>query len=274
MPVLDPVEVYQRSASASAYASASFAYDGFLFVDATYRVDKSSNLPKGNNIYGYPSITGALLLSNLIKQDWLSYLKLRANYAEVGSSTGNYRLVNTYSKNGAFQNQGVYFLPSVLKNPHLKPERSKEVEVGVEAQFFRNRLGFDVAAYKTRTVNQIIDLPVSNATGYNNVTINAGEISNQGIEVQVNATPIKSSAFTWDINLNWAKNENKLVSLHPDAKVLRLAGYQGGVSLNAVEGQAYGVLYGTDFVYTNGEKTVDPKNGRYLKTAESNHCNR
>lgn len=271
LPVLDPVEVYQRSASASAYASASFAYDGFLFVDATYRVDKSSNLPKGNNIYGYPSITGALLLSNLIKQDWLSYLKLRANYAEVGSSTGNYRLVNTYSKNGAFQNQGVYFLPSVLKNPHLKPERSKEVEVGVEAQFFRNRLGFDVAAYKTRTLNQIIDLPVSNATGYNNVTINAGEISNQGIEVQVNATPIKSSAFTWDINLNWAKNENKLVSLHPDAKVLRLAGYQGGVSLNAVEGQAYGVLYGTDFVYTNGEKTVDPKNGRYLKTAESNH---
>ena len=268
---LDPVEVYQRSASASAFASASFAYDNFFFVDATYRVDKSSNLPKGNNVYGYPSVTGALLLSNLIKQDWLNYFKVRANYAEVGSSTGNYNLINTYNKNGAFQGQGVYFMPTILRNPFLKPERSKEVEVGIETQMFQNRVGLDIAAYKTRTLNQIINLPVSNSTGYNSITINAGEISNEGIEVQLNLTPVRTKAFTWDMSINWAKNQNKLVELHPDAKVYRLAGYQGGVSLNAVEGAAYGVLFGTDFKYDdNGNKIVDPKTGRYQKTAESN----
>ncbi|WP_313028989.1 SusC/RagA family TonB-linked outer membrane protein [Soonwooa sp.] len=267
---LDPVEVYQRSQTGSGYASASFDYDGSIFVDATYRYDKSSNLPAGNNAYGYPSITGAVLLSNYIKQDWLSFMKVRANYAEVGSSTGNYRLINTYNKNGAFHNEGIYLMPTVLNNPNLKPERSKEVEVGLEMQFFKNRLGFDIAAYKTKTFDQIMNLPVSNATGYNQITINAGQIDNKGIEVQFNATPFKSKAFTWDINANWAKNENKLVSLHPDAKVLRLAAYQGGVSLNAVEGEAYGVIYGTDYVYTNGQPTISPTTGRYLRTAESN----
>ncbi|SDD87682.1 SusC/RagA family TonB-linked outer membrane protein [Riemerella columbipharyngis] len=268
--VLDPVEYYARSASASAYASASFAYDNFLFVDATYRIDKSSNLPKGNNVYGYPSFTGALLLSDLIQKDWLNYLKLRANYAEVGSSTGNYNLVNTFSKNGIFRDQALFFAPSTLANPNLKPERSKEVELGIESKMFNNRFGFDVAVYRTKTFDQIINLPVSNASGYNAVVVNAGEIDNKGVEIQMNLTPIKTSAFTWDISVNWAKNINKLVSLHPDAKVLRLDAYQGGVSLNAVEGQAYGVLYGTDYVYQDGQKVVDPKTGRYLKTTESN----
>ncbi len=268
---LDPVESYQRSQTGSGFASASFDYDGTIFIDATYRVDKSSNLPKGNNVYGYPSVTGAVILSNYLKQDWLSFMKVRANYAEVGSSTGNYRLQNTYNKFGPFQGMGVYYIPSTLANPDLKPERSKEVELGLEMQFFKNRLGFDIAAYKTKTLNQIINLPVSNSTGYSTVTINAGQIDNKGIEVQLNGTPVKSKAFTWDINVNWAKNENKLVSLHPDAKVLQLASYQGGVTLNAIEGEAYGVIRGTDYVYLDGQKVVDPNTGRYLRTAESNH---
>ena len=268
--VIDPVEVYQRSATASAYASASFAYDNTFYLDGTYRFDKSSNLPKGKNSYGYFSVSGAVLLNNYIKADWLSFLKLRANYAEVGGSTVNYMLSNTYNKNGKFGNNGVYFIPASLKNPNLDPERSKEVEVGLELQILKNRLGLDIAAYKTQTFNQIIALPVSNSTGYNSVVINAGQIDNKGIEIGLNASPIKSPNFTWDIDVNWAKNENKIVALHPDAKVYRLAAYQGGVSLNAVEGSSYGVLYGTDFVYTNGQKTISPTTGRYLRTAESN----
>ena len=268
---LDPVESYQRSQSGSGFASASFDFDGTIFIDGTYRVDKSSNLPKGNNIYGYGSITGAVVLSNYIKQDWLSFMKLRANYAEVGSSTGNYRLKNTYSKTGPFQGQGVYFIPATLNNPELKPEKSKEYEVGLEMQFFKNRLGFDIAAYQTKTFNQIINLPVSTSTGYSSVVVNAGQIDNKGIEVQFNATPIKSEGFTWDINANWAKNENKLVKLHDDAKVLQIDSYQGGVTLNAIEGASYGVIRGTNFVYLNGQKVVDPNTGRYLRTAESNH---
>lgn len=269
---IDPIEEYYRSASASAYASASFAYNNFLFLDATYRVDKTSNLPKGNNTYGYPSVTGAILLNQLIKKDWLSFFKVRANYAEVGSSTSNYRLINRYYRRGPFQGEGIYYMPSALSNPVLKPQRSKEFEAGIEMQFFKNRIGFDIAAYKTQTINQIINLPVSNATGYNTVTINAGQIDNKGVEVQLNGTPIKSQDFTWDININWAKNQNKLVKLTDDAKVLQLARYQGGVSLNAVEGEAFGVLYGTDYQYdANGNKIISATTGRYLRTPESNH---
>ena len=106
----------------------------FLFVDGTYRVDQSSNLPKkGNNSYGYPSVTGAVILSEFVKQPWLSFWKLRANYAEVGSSTNNYRLVNTFKARG----EGLFDQPYFLANPNLKPQRSKETEFGMEAQFFK-----------------------------------------------------------------------------------------------------------------------------------------
>ena len=268
--VLPDYEYEFRTASASAYAQASFAFKNTYYLDATYRVDKSSTLPKGSNVYGYPSITGAVILSNLIKEDWLSFAKVRANYAEVGSSTGPYQLENTYTARGLFNGVGLISLPSVLKYNDLKPEIAKETEVGVEADFFNGRLGFDVALYKTKTFNQIINLPISSSSGYSYKVFNAGRIDNKGIEVQLKGSPIRSNDFRWDVTVNWSKNENEVVEILEGANVLQLATYQGGVSLNAEVGSAYGVLYGTDYVYTNGQKTIDPNTGRYLRTAESN----
>lgn len=261
-PILPPDETYQKFVTSSLYATASFGYKNFLFVDATYRVDQSSNLPKSNSSFAYPSVTGAVILSEFVKPDWLSFWKIRANYAEVGSSTSNYRLVNTFKARG----EGLFDQPYFLANPNLKPQRSKETEFGMEAQFLKNRLGFDVAIYKTRTFDQIINLPVSPATGYRAFLVNAGQINNKGIEIQLNGTPIKSSNFKWDVNVNWSKNENKVISLNGNSQNYLLANYQNGVSLNARVGQAFGALVGSDYVYdANGQKVIDPKTGNYLK---------
>lgn len=268
--VLPDVESQFTTATASVYGQASFAYKGTYYVDATYRVDKSSTLPKGSNVYGYPSITGAVILSNLIKTNWLSFAKVRANYAEVGSSTGPYQLENTYTTRGLFNNVGLVSLPTVLKYADLKPEIAKETEFGVEAKFLNNRIGFDFAIYHTKTLNQIINLPISSASGYSFKVFNAGRIDNKGMELQLTGTPIKTSDFGWDVTVNWSKNQNEVVEILPGANVLQLATYQGGVSLNAEVGSAYGVLYGTDYIYTNGQKTISSSNGRYLRTAESN----
>ncbi|CAD0221250.1 SusC/RagA family TonB-linked outer membrane protein [Chryseobacterium sp. JV274] len=260
--ILPPDENYAKWVTSSLYATASFGYKNFLFVDGTYRVDQSSNLPKGNNSYGYPSVTGAVILSEFVKQPWLSFWKLRANYAEVGSSTNNFRLVNTFKARG----EGLFDQPYFLANPNLKPQRSKETEFGMEAQFFKNRLGFDVAIYKTRTFDQIINLPVSSATGYRTFLVNAGQIDNKGVEVQLNGTPFKTDNFTWDVNVNWSKNENKVIALNGDSQNYLMASYQGGVSLNARVGESFGALVGSDYVYNaNGDRVIDPATGRYLR---------
>ena len=93
---LPAVEFLAKSVLAGAYAQASFGYKDTYFLEGSYRVDKSSNLYSGNNVYGYPSVSTSIILSNLINKDWLSFLKLRANYAKVGKTTDNYRLYDQY----------------------------------------------------------------------------------------------------------------------------------------------------------------------------------
>lgn len=260
--ILPPDETYAKSLTSSLYATASFGFKNVLYVDGTYRVDRSSNLPKENNTYDYYSVTGSLILSEFVKQPWLSFWKVRGNYAEVGSSTTNYRLVNTFKARG----EGLFDQPFFLANPNLRPQRSKETEFGMEAQFFKNRLGFDVAIYKTRTFDQIINLPVSSATGYRTFLVNAGQIDNKGIEVQLNGTPIKTDKFTWDINVNWSKNENEVISLNGNSTNYLLASYQNNVSMNARVGEAFGAIVGSDYVYdANGQKVINATTGRYLK---------
>lgn len=263
-PIIPPNENYAKWLTSGVYATASFGYKNLLYIDGTIRADKSSNLPKSNNSYTYPSVTGSVILSELWKPSWLTFWKIRGNYAEVGSSTENYRLQNTYRVRGGFNGVGLVNQSYFLANPNLKPQRSKEVEFGMEGQFFKNRLGFDVALYKTRTYDQIINLPVSSATGYRTFLVNAGQINNKGIEIQLNGTPFKSDNFKWDIDVNWSKNQNEVISLYGNSQNYLLASYQGGVSLNARVGEAFGALVGSDYVYLNGEKVINPANGRYL----------
>ncbi|CAA7197154.1 SusC/RagA family TonB-linked outer membrane protein [Chryseobacterium potabilaquae] len=263
-PIIPPNENYSKWLTSGVYATASFGYKNLVFVDGTVRSDQSSNLPKENNTYVYPSVTGAVILSELWKPSWLSFWKVRGNYAEVGSSTENYRLQNTYRVRGGFGSIGLLNQSYFLANPDLKPQRSREVEFGMEAQFFKNRLGFDIAVYKTRTTNQIINLPVSSATGYRTFLVNAGQINNQGIEIQLNGTPFKTTDFKWDIDVNWSKNENKVIKLYGNSQNYLLASYQGGVSLNARVGEAFGALVGSDYVYLNGQPVINPTTGRYL----------
>ena len=270
--VLPTDEYFAKSATASAYASASFDFYKTFYLDGTYRADKSSNLKKGNNVYDYYSVTGALLLNQFVKNDNINFWKLRANYAVVGGSTTNYRTTPLlYSYSGSFSGNPLFGIPNSIGNPDLLPERSKEVEVGMELKMFNNRLGLDVALYKTNTFNQIIPVDVSTSTGMYSVIRNAGEFVNKGIEVQLNVVPVRTKSFEWNVDLNWAKNENEVVKLIDGLSVYRLGGYQGGVSLNAFEGKEYGALLGTDYVYhENGQRIIDPNTGRYLRTAESN----
>lgn len=261
-----PTETVQKIGVRGFYGSVSLGYKNFLFLDGTWRTDYASTLPKGDNKYSYPSVTLAYLFTDHLKQPWLSFGKARINYAEVGASAPYDQLLDTYAV-GTPLNRPIYNLPVDKKNPKLKPELTKSWEAGLELKFLNNKFGLDVAAYQTRTFDQIMPITLSQTSGYQQRWINAGEILNKGIEVTLNATPLEVSGFRWDVSVNWSKNVGEVVELYKDPisgveiTNLPIGTYQGGVTVNATKGEAYGALKGRNYVYHNGQKVINKATG-------------
>ncbi len=253
------------------YAQASLGYKDTYYLDGSIRRDASSTLPDGENSYYYPAVSGSVVLSNLIKQDWLNFAKFRANYAEVGNDAPPQSLINTFQRNTNFHGQPVYTLPNVNKNPNLKPERTKSYEVGLEASLIDRRLGFDISYYKTNSIDQIVSGAVSSASTVTNAVVNGGEIENKGLEVQLTGTPLKFDGFQWDVVVNWSKNESTVVALPGGLENLQLGSFQQGITINATPGEPYGAIKGTDFIYLNGKPVINQTTGRYLVTTSSNN---
>ncbi|MCL9770753.1 SusC/RagA family TonB-linked outer membrane protein [Flavobacterium sp. HXWNR69] len=239
------------------FAKAGLGYKGTYYLDATIRRDRSSTLPKNNNSYVYPSISSSVIFSNLVDFDWLNFGKLRINYAEVGSDTDPYNVFNTYDINSGFGGNASGSNPSVFNNANLKPEKSKDIETGLEFQLFNNRLGLDLSYYNRKTVNLITPLDVSTATGSSNLWLNAGDIENKGIEMVLSGAPIKTDNFSWDIKVNYAQNRSEVTRLAEGTEFIRLANAQGGISLGAQLGEPFGVIRGSDYVYhENGQPII------------------
>ncbi|MCX6326777.1 MAG: SusC/RagA family TonB-linked outer membrane protein [Bacteroidia bacterium] len=267
-------EVFQRINSV--YGNLSTGFNRAIYVDFTARYDKSSTLPEGNNGYFYPSISTSFILSELegLKSlGFLSFLKTRINYAQVGADAPAYKTKPSYIAGRPWGNLPLFSLQNnfyntevtpALYNPDFLPERTKSIEAGIEARFVNNRFGFDFSFYKNNSFDQIIPLETSRASGYSAIYINAGEIQNTGYELTLNAIPVQVNDFSWTINLNWFKNKNKVVSLIPDIDNILLFG-AWDVSINATVGQPYGAIKGTNFVYLNGKKVVD-EDGFFLKS--------
>jgi TonB-linked SusC/RagA family outer membrane protein len=270
-PLPLPVEVNQKVGVRSQYASVSLGYKDFIYLDGTFRQDYASTLPVNNNKYWYPSVTGAFIFSNIVKADWMSFGKVRLNYAQVGNLAGFDQLSDIYLANSPMNGANNQLTPS-KKNPDLKNERTNSLEAGLEMAFFKSRFGFDFAVYKTNSLDQIIPLTVSQTTGFQNLMVNAGEIENKGVELTLNANPVSIGSFRWDITINWSKNRNKVVSLYPGVTNLRLnsGNLQNGVTVNAEVGRPYGVIKGTDYTYdANGNKIIDGVTGRPVLTSSA-----
>lgn len=267
--MLAPQEIYNQTGVNGIFASASFGFKNTYYLDATIRRDQSSTLPVDNNSYFYPAVSASVLFSELLPdQTWMQLGKFRLGYAEVGNMAPWGSTIDTYTFNGIFSGTALYSVPNIKNNSSLKPERTKSLEAGLELNVLDNRLRFDVAVYKTNTVDQIIPVAVSTAAGYSSKYVNAGEVENKGIEIQVAGTPLKLNDFSWDVILNWSKNTNKVVSLADGLENLQLAALQGGVTINARVGEPYGTIQGQDFVYLNGKKVVG-SNGYYVKSSTS-----
>lgn len=235
----------------SFYGFVSFGYRDMFYIDVTGRNDWSSTLAKGHNSYFYPSVSASVLLSEIFglqqKTSWVSLLKLRTSWANVGNDTDPYQLLDTYTVNSGFTSS--YELTASLKNYNLKPENVESWEVGLEAKLFRGIWGFDVAYYDSKTTDQIISVPSDWITGASSKVINAGEVRNRGVEISTNIRPINNKKWKMNIAFNWSKNWNELVALADGVDVWQLNKNTIGnrVLIYAYPGTELGRIYGTGY---------------------------
>jgi TonB-linked SusC/RagA family outer membrane protein len=253
-----PVETDIQKQVNGIFGGFTLSYKQLLTLDATLRRDVSSTLPEGNNTYYYPAVSGNFIFSKLLPDlNWISYAKLRANYAEVGGDAPAYSLQNTYTPGTPFNDQNVFSYTSTNNNPNLVPEKNKTYELGLEAYVLNSRLGIDITYYHSQLINQITPISPSTATGYNNFYVNGGSIQNQGVEIVLNAVPVKTRDFEWDLTINWSKNNNKVLSLYNGQPSYTIASLQNSIQLVAEVGKPYGELRGTDYQYLNGKILID-----------------
>lgn len=265
-----PTENYSQLEVDGVFAKVGLVYDSWIVLDGTVRRDVFSTLPKENNTYYYPAASLGLIFSEKIPEnDFVTFGKLRLNYAEVSNGAPVLSLYDTYTLQAAFNGNTVASNATNKNNPDLKPELTKSLETGLEMRFLKDRVGFDLTLYKMNTVNQVLLASVSRATGYNNKYINAGDIENKGVEVALFVRPVHTKNFDWKMEVNWSANRNKVLDLN-GIDNLQLAAMQGGVSINAALGEAYGTIRGSDYIYKDGKRVVGA-NGRYLRTTTSNN---
>lgn len=210
----DPYNYRSKKIVNSLYGMLSLGWDDTYFLDVTARNDWSSTLSPGNWSFFYPSVAASVLLDQVFdfqtNVPWIDFSKLRFSWANVGNDTSAYSLSQPYS-NTSFP--GGYVLPGTIRNPLIKPENIESWEVGLEAKFFKNRLSFDITKYYSSTTDQIVSVNVDQITGATGRIINAGEITNEGIEIAARFVPIRTQDFEWSFDANWSKNNNTLVSL-------------------------------------------------------------
>lgn len=254
----------------SVFGLASFGWKSLVYLDLTARNDWSSTLPIDNNSFFYPSASLSLVLSELPAFDnigALSFAKVRASYAEVGSDAGVYQLTDVFTPiTPNFNGNPRYGVPNARNNPELLPELTSEVEFGIDLRFFQGRLGLDLAYYDRSTENQIFTVPSSAATGYTSRVLNAGEMRNYGFEMQFTAIPIQTKDFSWSVGVNAFRQYNEVVSLAEGVESINMGG-TWAADLRIAQGFPYMGLFGQDYVLNdNGERLVD-EDGNYQFTS-------
>jgi TonB-linked SusC/RagA family outer membrane protein len=254
-------ESQTRRKVAGLYADIKLSYKDFLLLNLSGRNDWSSTLPKSNNSFFYPAISAGVVISELLElpaQHLLSYAKLRASFGQAGNDASIYA-TGTYYDGAVLDGDdilgGVNFpaygttafeRSSVLGNNKLKAELSTTYEAGADLKFLNGRLGVDITAYKIVSDNQIVSALVAAPSGYTSYRKNAGTIENKGLEIVLSGMPVETGGFSWEITVNFTRNRNIVTDVPDDVESISLASFTGLSSL-IVEGQPYGVLYGTRY---------------------------
>jgi TonB-linked SusC/RagA family outer membrane protein len=262
-------DVWKRDKN-SVYASADISFRSYLTLSASGRNDWSSTLPPDNWSYPFGAVGLTAIISDMVTMpSAISFFKLRGSIARTGIDPDPFITKEYFSVNPG----GSISKSNVKPVDTLKPELTTSREFGFDLNLLQNRIGLEFTYYKTNSKNQLVSVATPPASGYSSKLINAGNIQNKGIEVTLNFTPIKTTDFTWTSYANYARNENKVLSIIPGSSELILRNDFINIT-KIVEGKPYGEMYsrgllrdsatGTPIVLDNGVPAVTGAKNVYL----------
>ena len=243
----------------SLYGFAQMGWKSRVYLDLTARNDWSSTLPEQNNSYFYPSASLSVVLSDFFgttNSDFLSFAKLRAGWAQVGSDTAPFRLSDPYLLGAPVGSNPTASPSNALPNFDLKPEIQTSYEIGTDLRLFKDRISLDATYYNTISKNQILDIELPVTSGKTSRVINAGEIKNYGVELLLSMAPVQTENFQWNTMFNFGLNRNEILELSEGVDKYVYGG--NGISLVAEKGGSLGDMWGT------GLRKVEDENSPYF----------
>ena len=264
-------DYYEKRRLWGAFAEIDLDYKKWLYLTLTGRNDWSSTLPQDNRSYFYPSAAASFIFTEALQMNSnvLNFGKLRASWAKVGRDADPYSLINTFKVNLPFQGQsGVIQIPTA-GNEELKPEFTRDFEVGTTLEFLNSRIALDVAWYTRLSTNQIAPLTLPASSGFAEVFDNYGRLTNKGIEVDLNLIPVRTKDLTWSLHWIFTKNRSIVEELKEGVERLELNGVLDEMSPYLEPGKPYGYLRGTKNARdAQGHLLIDPNTGLLIRATE------
>jgi len=259
------------------YATADVGFNDYLFLNLTARNDWSSILPADDNTFQSYSASLGLVLTDLlnINNNFIDYGKLRLSYGKVGNdggtafiySTSNVFVQGSVGGDGfitpvSFPNFGAnaFERSTLLANATLRPEATTTYEIGAEFSLLRGRLGADITYYNARSEDVLIATDISSTTGFTSLVQNSAVITNSGIELVLDANPVRTSNFRWDVAVNFTQMENDVEELAEGVESVGLNGFIS-TSVDVVAGQPFSAIYGTGWQRTEEGRVIVGSDG-------------
>ncbi len=216
--VYNPVTFPSKKNIIGVFADLTVSYDNTVFLNMTGRNDWSSTLPADNRSFFYPSTSLSYVFTETLGlQDnpIFNFGKVRASYAEVGKDADPYQIGVYYSTLQAFNGVSGLRRARLVGSRDLRPERTKGLEFGGEFHFFKSRITLDANYAILNSIDQIVPVPISYASGFDIHLTNAGKIRNKSLEFLFNANVVNSKDFKLDINANWSQTKGRVLSMPP-----------------------------------------------------------
>lgn len=251
----------QEEAIKSIYGFVDMSFYNAFYLSITGRNDKVSTLPKENNSFFYPSVSGSLVLSSLFDMPQaISFAKLRGSWSRVSEGKigdDPYSYIQAYDKGTTWNGNTSASFGSSLLSPGLEPETSDTWEVGANVRLFNNRLGLDVAYFEAKDYNNLIYSPISEGSGYESILLNGDEYKRKGLEFVFDAKPIQTANFSWDMLVNFSRFRRFQEEIYGDREQT-----EGFIKVGERTDQIYANVYQTnangEVIYENGFPVADP----------------
>jgi TonB-linked SusC/RagA family outer membrane protein len=273
-----PLEVFQFDSDKrinSIYGLLKFSYDDYFYLDITGRNDWSSALatPQSSDNTGffYPSVSASLLLSKIVNlPEMVSFLKVRASWAQVGNDTNPYQTVGVFQPQTPVGGNPTFSEQTFIANQNLLPEQATAIELGFDFRLLDDRVGLDFTYYSSDNKNQILSLPIAISSGFSQEVTNGGTVHSSGVEVLLHANPIRTRNFRWNTHLNFSRNRSIVRDLPSEVGLLTLAYSRVYDNPNQTvwfiveEGNEIGDIWGTGYLKNDNGDFIIGQDGRLI----------